>query len=256
MLFSDATPDVIDRIEEEIERSFGGAPTLEAAAQALASLLFETFKETTVLARVFVTVPFIRLPASNQDFVRRLAGERGGGLLKAHTPILSLAGTRGRDPRWNSRHHSRGHAGIPLVSLEFVEEIPMIARLLKELAARFEWAGDLDTTIVTASLGNVAGVFYVEDAATELDERGRRVIAAQDFVRGHGVRTVFGFGGAYPVARTFVAVVVFTDEVIERRQAERFMRLANSFKAATLRPALEGRMFGAGAVPGEGSQTG
>ena len=127
-------------------------------------------------------------------------------------------GTRGRDPRWNSRHTSRGHLGIPLVSMEFVEAIPMIARLLKELGATLEGREDMDTTIVTSSLGRVAGAFYVEDAETDVDQQGRRVIAARDFVREHGVRTVFGFGGAYPVAKTFLAVVVFTRETIERRQ--------------------------------------
>jgi hypothetical protein len=115
---------------------------------------------------------------------------------------------------------------------------------------------ELDTAIVTSSLGRVAGAFYVEDAVTGLDQQGRAVIAAQDFVSEYGVRTVFGFGGAYAVARAFLAAVVFTRETIERRQVERFMRLANSFKAATMRAVRESRFFEAAAVADRGSQAG
>jgi hypothetical protein len=140
--------------------------------------------------------------------------------------------------------------------MDFLDSIPMIARLLKELGATLEWMEELDTAIVTSSLGRVAGAFYVEDAATGVDDRGRTVITAQDFVSEYRVRTVFGFGGAYTVGHAFVAAVVFTRETIERRQVERFMRLANSFKAATLRAAREGRIFEAPAATGQGSRRG
>jgi hypothetical protein len=256
LTFAEATTEVIDRIEAEIAGRLSAAPTVEAAAHALAALLYDTFVESAVLARVFVTVPFVRLPASSQEFVRALVGERSTELLKPHTPVLSLVGTRGLHPRWNSRHSSRGHLGIPLVSMDFLESIPMIARLLKELGATLEWMEELDTAIVTSSMGRVAGAFFVEDAATGIDDRGRNVITAQDFVSEYGVRTVFGFGGAYPVAHAFLAAVVFTRETIERRQVQRFMRLANSFKAATMRAAREGRIFEASAAADQGSRAG
>jgi hypothetical protein len=104
------------------------------------------------------------------------------------------------------------------------------------------WASDLDTAIVTQGFGSVAGVFYVEDARQERDAAGRLVIPAADFVNEYGVRTVFGFGGAYSRG-TFMATVLFTNERVPRVQAERFMRLASSFKAATLRLVMSGRIF-------------
>lgn len=254
--FAEATAEVIDRIEAEIKVRLSPAATVEAAAHALAALLYETFVESVVLARVFVTVPFVRLPPSSQQFVRALVGERSAELLEPHTPVLSLLGTRGQHPRWNSRHASRGHLGIPLVSTEFVESIPMIARLLKELGATLEWMEERNTAIATSSLGSVAGTFYVEDAATGVDQHGRTVITAQDFVSEYGVRTVFGFGGGYPVAHAFLAVVVFTREMIDRRQVERFMRLASSFKTATMRAVREGRIFEASPAADRDSRTG
>jgi hypothetical protein len=233
----------MDAIEDEMTRVASRLDSVEAAAQATAVLLFETFPETTVLARVFVTVPFAELPAPDQAFVRRLAGPRAPELLKPNTPVLSLAGTRGVRAEWNRREDSAGHRGIPLVSMEFVESIPMISRLLKELGASLEWADGLDTTVVTASLGSVAGLFYVEDAREALDGQGRRIITAEEFVREHGVRTVFGFGGAYATAGTWLAAVVFTRETIARREVERFLRLASAFKSATMRLVRGGAIF-------------
>ena len=249
MRFSETTSPVMDGLDADLASRLTGAPTVESAAQALAGLLYETFADSAVLARVFLTVPFGRLPGADQYFVRRLVGTRAPGLLKRQTPVLSLIGTRGRNPRWNDRYTSRGHLGIPLASVEFVDSFPMIARLLKELGATIEWAADLDTAIVTAALGPVAGAFYVEDAGSSVDQQGRKIISAQDFVEEHGVRTVFGFGGAYPVDRAFLAVVVFTREAVERQHADRFMRLTNTFRAGTLRAALDGRLFETDARP-------
>jgi hypothetical protein len=252
VLFSETTTAVMDGIAADLESRLAGAPTVESAAQAMAGLIYETFVESAVLVRVFIAVPFGRLPGADQYFVRRLVGAREAALLKPHTPVLSLLATRGRHDRWNDRYGSRGHLGIPLASEEFVESIPMIARLLKELGARLEWAADLDTAIVTAALGPVAGAFYVEDAAAGVDQYGRKIISAQDFVAEYGVRTVFGFGGAYPVGRAFLATVVFTREAVERQQADRFMRLTNTFRGATLRAARENRLFEADVAPSRG----
>jgi hypothetical protein len=252
--FADATSSVLDAIEREMTAAVSRLDSVEAAAQATAVLLFETFPETTVLARVFVTVPFAELPAPDQAFVRRLAGPRAPRLLKANTPVLSLAGTRGVSPEWNSRYASAGHLGIPLVSMEFVESIPMISRLLKELGARLEWAAGLDTTVVAAALGSVAGLFYVEDAREAVDPQGRRIITADDFVSAYGVRTVFGFGGAYATPGTWLATVVFTRETIARREVERFLRLASAFKSATMRLVRAGAIFSGARLTAPGAR--
>jgi hypothetical protein len=241
--FEDATATAIDTLLARVESELKGLPALETAAQRFADILYDSFEGSIVLARVFVTVPYGWLPRPNQAFVRDLLSERAFALLRSDTPVLSLVGTRGRKPEWNSRFDSRGHAGIPLASAEFVDSIPMIARLLKELGAAVEWAEDLDTAIVRQSIGKVAGLFYVEDARTAVDQRGRKIIAAQDFVVENDVRTVFGFGGTFAVARTFLAVVVFTSEWVPRRQTERLMSLANAFKAATIRHVRDGRIF-------------
>jgi sulfur relay (sulfurtransferase) DsrF/TusC family protein len=242
MRFEEATSAVIDALEERTEAELAGAETLEAAAQRFCEILQETFAESTVLARVFATVPYGALPAATRTFVRRLVGARTEQL-KPKTPVLSLLGTRGVLPRWNSRHLSEEHVGIPLASAEFVDAIPMIASLLKQLGIAIANAEGVETTIVTQALGKAAGVFFVDDAETAVDSQGRSIITARDFVQEHGVSTVFGFGGAYAITGTFVVTILFTSESVGRGQAERFMRLANRFKAATMRPVGRGQIF-------------
>jgi hypothetical protein len=243
MRFEEVTPATIDALEKRTADELGGLDSLEAASQQFCDILYSTFEQSAVLVRVFATVPFAMLPASNRTFVERLAGDRARDVLGPKTPVLSLLGTRGAVPRWNSRHLSEGHVGIPLASAEFVDAIPMIASLVKQLGVAIEGAGDVETAIVTSSLGRAAGVFYVDDAATAVDSKNRRIITGRDFVQEHGVRTVFGFGGAYALTGTFVVTVVFTRETIARSQAERFMRLANQLKASTMRPVGRRRLF-------------
>jgi sulfur relay (sulfurtransferase) DsrF/TusC family protein len=119
----------------------------------------------------------------------------------------------------------------------------MIASLLKQLGVAIANAEDVETTIVTQALGKAAGVFFVDDAETAVDSQGRSIITARDFVQEHGVCTVFGFGGAYAITGTFVVTILFTRESMGRGQAQRFMRLANRFKAATMRPVGRGQIF-------------
>jgi hypothetical protein len=241
--FEQVTGATIDDLEKRTEAELSPLDSLEAAAQRFCDILYGTFAESTVLVRVFATVPYAMLPATSRAFVDRLVGARAREVLAAKTPVLSLLGTRGGVPRWNSRHLSEGHVGIPLASAEFVEAIPMIASLVKQLGIGITGAEDVETAIVTSSLGKSAGVFYVEDAQTAVDSQGRRIIAARDFVEEHGVRTVFGFGGAYGLTGTFIVTVLFTRETVARAQVERFLRLASQLKTSTMRPVARRQFF-------------
>ena len=62
-------------------------------------------------------------------------------------------------------------------------------------------------------------MFYVREAATEVDMHGRKIIAAQDFVQQYGVKTVFGFGGGYIGKELFMTTIIFLRETLEEKQA-------------------------------------
>lgn len=230
---------LIDRIQSNLKN----CARLQVAAQECARLLYAEFSESIVLARVFMTLPFESLTPRGKAFVTELTGTKQiQHLLNDKTQVLSLLGTYGVRPEWRDRFQSRGHLGIPLLSAGFIESIPMVSRLMSDMGINTEWFDVTEPDVLVKSLGRAAGVFYVRDARTWLDHRNRKIVSAQDFVKEYNVKTVFGLGGSY-LNGNFVAVIIFTRETLEQAQAEAFMALVNTFKATTMRLAMDGEIF-------------
>jgi hypothetical protein len=215
------------RIEPRIEQS----GRLEEAAQEVATALHTQFDESVVIARVFITVPFGDLPATNKEFVQNLAESAGAASeLEPDTPVLSLIGTHGQEEDWKDRRKSQGHVGIPLISSAFIDAVPMISRLLKELGIPLEWIDSHDAEVIIETIGRSAGLFFVNNAAQATDHQGRKIIAAQEFVSTYDVKSVFGMGGAYDGGEMIVIVVFCRDE-FSRTTAEQFLTMMNLFKS-------------------------
>lgn len=232
--------DIWTKLEPKVQPS----KSLEEAAQELAASLHSQFSESVALARVFVTVPFGELPKANQDFVRKLAeGAGAGAQLKDSTPVLSLVGTHGEESDWNDRRKSKGHVGIPLISSAFVGAIPMISRLLKELGVPLDWIDNHDSEIIKKMSGS-AGLFFVDDAGSAVDNEGRKIIAAQDFVSSRKIKSVFGTGETYSTGQIIVSVL-FCRDSFKRSKAEHFPTLTSSFKNNTSTLAGGGKIFSA-----------
>jgi hypothetical protein len=231
-------------LQDKVAQQVAGSAALEDAAQRYMSVLYESLTESVVLARFFATVPFGELPGRNREFVMDLVTSVGmADEIKDETLVLSLLGTRGLKPDWNDRLQSRGHVGIPLVSSSFIDRIPMMSRLLKQLGAGIDWIDSNDTELVARTFENLSGVFHVRDAKTETDSQGRKIIAAQDFVEAEGIKTVFGIGGCYMGTLLFFTTVVFLRDYFEKDAAEKFMIQAGKFKAATSSLVDEGKIF-------------
>jgi HPt (histidine-containing phosphotransfer) domain-containing protein len=209
-----------------------GARCFEDVAQGLVHRLYSEFPRSVVLARCYVTTPLATLPASNAAWVKQLAEAKGiAAELQSTTPIISLVGTAGRKPEWNSRRQSQGHVGIPMVSASFIDAIPMMSRLMASLGGDLSWIDSDDISHVVSQLGTVSGVFYVPDAATEIDARGRKVIPAADFVSEFGVKTVFGVGGAFSSGQ-IVVLLMFCSEHVPLEIAQQFQQPLLMFKTA------------------------
>jgi hypothetical protein len=242
------SPPEVQTLRTRIRAATAPLSCAQASCQRIAELLYGEFRETVPLVRVYLTVPFSNLPKFNQDFVSSLASGNGvGALLKPGTPVLSLVGTCGKEPKWNAYVSSQGHVGIPLVGSEFVDSIPMISRLLMELGVGLRWldapTGGVNTQLTAAAL---SGKFYVENAATSVDDRGRKIIPAQGFVEQYGIRSVFGVGGTYLSPSDLLAVIFFTREQLEIAQLDPFMQLLTGIKAATARTVLRHEIFNTG----------
>ncbi len=224
----------------DVEGPIRASAVLEQGAQEFAATVHSSFEDSVVLARVYLTCGYESLPEQVAMFVRALADGAGATQqLKPTTPVLTLVGTHGVESNWNDRRKSRSHIGIPLVTASFVNEVPMMARLLRELGVPAEWADHHDFEVIR-TMGT--GLFFVEDAATATDHQGRKIIPAQSFVRGYEVKSVFGAGAPYPNGQ-FVVLIVFTRDVLARESAEEFLPLVESFRDETLGLVDNGSVF-------------
>lgn len=228
-----------DQMKDKIEAS----TSLENAAQRFTEGIYQEFKDSIVLIRLFAVIPFRELPEFNQRFVTQLANSAGiSQLIKEKTLVLSLLGTQGIKTEWNKRLNSKGHIGIPLASADFIDRMPMMSRLLKELGVDLNWINSDDTEIVVKKIGSMSGVFYVPDAATTTDHIGRKIIAAQDFVKTYNIKTVFGLGGSY-MGRFFIVTIVFTNESLDKNTVTQYVPIIHSFKASTMLLVIKGKIF-------------
>lgn len=221
----------VGTLQTQVAARLATAGSLLEASQRLAQFIVETFAGSVELARVYATMPYVKLPPDDQRFVRRLVGDETNARLKPTTRVLSLLGTAGVEPEWNDRARSQGHRGIPLLDARSVEAIPMVARMLGELGVDLK-VFDAPDIATRRLLGGINGLFYVEDAASALDRAGRRIIPADDFIARHGIRTVFGMGGSYLGGEVVVAII-FCREHVARETAERFGLLIQQFKIST-----------------------
>ncbi len=90
-----------------------------------------------------------------------------------------------------------------------------------------------------------AGLFFVEDASNSIDAQGRKVIPVQDFVKEHGVKTVFGIARSYREQVLF-AMLVFLRHSMTRERGRDFLPIASTLRSATLRAIDGGTVFSTG----------
>jgi hypothetical protein len=226
-----------------IEATARSGATLQSVAQACAEDVYKRYRDSLVLFRIYATVTYSETPQRVQQFARGIADAQGvTAMLQPGSIVLSLLGTAGLEPNWNDRLRSQGHLGIPLVNAGFVENLPMVASLMKDMGFGLEWLDRQDSSIVVKEVGRMARVFFVPDARTTVDAQGRKVVPASDFVDANGVRTVFGLGGAY-LDGTFLAMIFFTREVLEKQHAESFLPAINMIKVGTMDTVLGHKIF-------------
>jgi hypothetical protein len=232
----------IDLFRERVDVRIALCGPFEDAAQSFADALYTDFQDIVVLARVFAVIPLRQLDTEGIEYLAATMGTAAATSLDPSTPVLALFGTRGIERAWNHRTLSRDHRAIALVSAAFVEEAPMLAKLFAEIDAapglptRGDWQ-----FVRTVSDGD--GLFFVGDARTTTDPRGRRVIPADDFVERYGVRTVFGFGSRAADDDITIAVIIFCRKSLMRSVAFRFAQLIESLRDGASRRIASGALF-------------
>lgn len=236
---NDATWSDIERLREAV--GVQGLSSVEAAADVFVSAFSAAFSDVALI-RLFIVLPVARVPEREGAFATRFAA--ADPRFGPATPVLTLLGSRGREPAWNDRRLSRGHLCIPLIDRKFVEAAPMIAKLLSDIDVDLAAFDDGRPIATRKLLGGKNGMFYVPDASTAMDATGRYVIADRAFVERYAIRTVFGMGGAYADG-TLVTSLVFSTDQIPQLTADRFPSLISNFKMATAKLIEEHRIFSA-----------
>lgn len=243
MKLSDATPAVIRDIWLQKSSSISDRPYIAEVAETVIDGLYERFEESLVMARAFLTVPYQMLPERQRQFATNLARAiHLENLLGPYTPVHSLLATRGRVSGWNNPRESRGHVAIPLLSEAFVSSIPMMSRLLKDLGLPLTWVQDPGAVFERQMIGFEVGCFWVADPANAVDEFGRKVIPAQEFVTDHQVHSVFAVGGVI-FGGAVLVLIFFGQDRVESRSARAFMPLINHVKGTMVSRCSISRVF-------------
>ena len=211
---------------------------MEEAAQRVCRVLYEELitsekSKACALVRCYKTHPYGKLEPELQSFAKAvLQGHAADPTMRC----LTLLGTAGDEPAWNSRRASAGHQAIPLPSAEMIEKAPMIAQLIRQFGLDLSEVVQPTTDLVRGLAGKTYGVFHVPDAG------GSPYIPAQkDFVLKFGIRSVVGFGGSLPSGDLF-AVILFARVAISSETADRFRNLALDVKSGFF-PYREGEVF-------------
>ncbi len=226
-------------------RALDGFTSVEQTAQVFVDQLIESYQESLVLARIFVSVPFGMLPSVDQ----RLVEQKGqaaeiADLLHSGTPVLSLLGTRGQRPEWNDRKQSQGFRCIPMISGNYVDSLSMLAMQFKcmglDSAVIDNWAEMVDGK---GYADQFSGLLLVRDAESDIDGLGRKIVPRQDFVVENLVKSVVGFGGGYDDYPSLVTLFLFTNEHLDRTVVEPFAPVLDIFTEKTTKLLRRGDVF-------------
>lgn len=205
----------------ELRNISTSAKSMEAAARQITAYLYEnlinpqTGNPDCTLVRLFKTHLYEELPAEVQksacDLLKLSSIERG-------TKCLTLLGTAGDEPHWNSRERSTGHQAIPLISEEFVSGVPMIARLLQEFGLEASTVLEPMPSLLIESDRKIHSTFILHIP----EALGSPYIPAQTgFVIPYGVKSVLGFGGLLSSGNLFI-VILFSKVPITAETASLF----------------------------------
>lgn len=214
-------------------RAFGqGADSVETVAQRSVHYLYDnlvdpsTGKPACALARFFKTHPYGELPRDLQTHATKSLDQID--VLSPTVKCLTLLATVGEQTNWNDRRTSQGHQVIPLTCAKGVQEIPMMAQLIRSFGLEINSVVDPDPRLLIELERKTFNVFYIPCAA------GSEFIPAQThFVNTFGIKSVIGFGGMLPSGNLF-ATILFTKVIIPEATAYLFKTMPLNIKMAIM----------------------
>lgn len=184
-----------------------GAASMEELASRMVQYLYKnlinpkTGEPACALVRFFKTHSYRDLNQALQEAACDILGTRS---IIPTTKCLTLIGTAGDEPHWNSRHHSTGHKAIPLIDRDFIDRAPMISQLIKQFGLEADAILAPDPKLIVDLQRKKFNVFYVPEALGSA-----HIPTQKDFVIPYQIKSVLGFGGMLPSGNLF-AIIVFS----------------------------------------------
>lgn len=215
--------DDLTRFGDAIRSVPQSARTMEDSARRVVDFLWAELGDECALVRLYKTHPYGQLPPDLKLF----AGGLTGGVPDDKVRCLTLLATRGLEPAWNDRRQSDGHKAIPLPTDEFVERLPMVTGLIRQLGLEIGDVVQPDRKRVVELAQRSYGVFHVEEAT------GSPFVPAQEFVEEQGVRSALGFGGVLYTG-DFFAIVMFARVPVTERVADTMRVLSLATRVALM----------------------
>lgn len=212
-LFGDDEPETIGEAAERVVEFF------------YSSFLDDAGQPACALVRLFKTHRYDDMPEDLQAFARKVAPEAE---TLPDVRCLVLLATRGDEPEWRSRHLSRGHKAIPLISEAMVAEAPMIAQLIQQLGLRVAHVLRPDRALLLDARDTTHNVFHVAHAPGS-----PYIVAQQEFVERYAIKSVIGFGGMVATGDLFTAIM-FSRVPITADVADQFKVIGLNLKMLLL----------------------
>ena len=226
-----------------LREAASGSRSMEEAANRMVRHLYDGLRSGSdramVLVRFYKTHSYGDLGPELQAFADHALRDVA---ITPATKCLTLLATAGDEPAWNGRTHSRGHQAIPLASAAVVDQLPMVAQLVRQFGMDIADVVQPNPALLVEHDQKTFNVFHVVEAL------GSPHIPAQDeFIKPYGVRSAFGFGGLLPAGDLF-AVILFSRVPVDRDTATMFQTVALSAKLGVL-PFANGPIFTPSASP-------
>jgi hypothetical protein len=196
------------------------ARSMEDSAQKTVDLLWaqlqsEDGSPALALIRFYKTHAYGKLPEDLRTFARAVLNDDP----EPETRCLTLLATRGLERDWNDRRKSEGHQAIPLPTVEFVQQLPMVAGLIDQVGLELADVVRPDKARAGELARKDYDVFHIPRAL------GSEFVPAQGFVQQHGIVSALGFGGVL-FSGDFYAVVMFSRVPVSAEVADRLRVLS------------------------------
>lgn len=242
-LLSTATPADFSHLAQ-LTQNLPQSDNLQNAAQAFIDVIYDYFRESIILLRMFTTVSYSELSPTDKQLVDKKGIDTGtANLINNDTPVLTLLGTRGRNEDWNDRAKSKRFRCIPLPSAAYVGGLSMLSMQFRvmslDLALFDSWGADF---VAKGGADKYSGMLYIPDSAADKDEKGRMAVPAQDFVMENSVKTTLGFGSGYSHHPALLTLFVFANETLDADD-KGFAGLLEMFKSITGEHVARRRIF-------------